>query len=109
MIEWSPKPRWIAPSTLQLAIVLACVISASGCGTVISNCMLDESEFPAAYRGTTLDFLAVTDQLGCCGATPSALERVLLTLDLPLSLVADTVVLPWNLLQWAQSEDLEPD
>jgi len=82
-------------SNWRHALCLLLALSCSGCGTV--NVLNSEkADPPLVYGGTRLDWYAMHD--GCCaldrfGALPPAYPSV----DLPFSLLLDTLLLPLSL------------
>lgn len=70
----------------RLFALLCLAMSLTGCGTIIS---LSEQDY-SVYAGVTKDFNAIQD---------GGIIAVLAVIDLPLSFVLDTLVLPITLSQ----------
>lgn len=95
-------------NTMKYSVCLfVCMLFNSGCATLYTNL----HPKPAVYGGTQMDCGAVflplmslneTDDIGetCClfSVIPLAL------LDLPFSFVADTILLPWNIVETRERE-----
>ncbi len=82
-------------SSARRALCLLLALSCSGCGT-FNMLNSDKSDPPFVYSGTRLDLYAING--GCCaqdrfGAQPPSYPRV----DLPFSLLLDTLLLPLSL------------
>ncbi len=69
----------------SLAILTAAVVI-SGCGTVLQ---IDDGHGPAIYGGIRFDVRSITKDKDVGIA-------LMMAVDLPFSLVADTVILPWS-------------
>lgn len=82
-------------SSVRRVLCLLLALSCSGCGT-FNMLNSTRSDPPLVYSGTRLDWYALHD--GCCarerfGALPPAYPGV----DLPFSLLLDTLLLPLSL------------
>ncbi len=82
-------------SSARRALCLLLALSCSGCATV-NTMNSSKTDPPLVYSGTRLDWYALHD--GCCarerfGALPPAYPGV----DLPFSLLLDTLLLPLSL------------
>jgi uncharacterized protein YceK len=70
-------------------ILLLSLMLCSGCGTIMAHHLGPDDSPSGVYRGVRLDCL-------CFGGDQPALY--LMILDLPLSLAADTLVLPYDVI-----------
>lgn len=82
-------------SNARRVLCLLLALSCSGCATV-NTMNSDKVDPPLVYSGTRLDWYALHD--GCCaqerfGAEPPAYPGI----DLPFSLLLDTLLLPLSL------------
>lgn len=92
----------------RLLVLPLCLAALSGCATYYTNVVRDN---PAPYAGTRLDarVLAHYWSLGhvWCGL-PSCADSWLFIGDLPLSFVADTLVLPFNAVPPERAPSADP-
>lgn len=84
-----------------LALALSAVLFAPGCATVVQ--LLDGNKGPAMYGGTRS--IIATFQDVAHGIKVQELSLVILALDWPLSLVADTLLFPWAAVNELVLED----
>lgn len=96
-------------SSLVGLVLLSCLAAVSGCGTVGN--VYGPQEYPHVYGGVEMDCLALqgtwsTSGSGGLKATQSAEEfgvaifaTSLVAIDFPLSLVGDTISLPYVLMR----------
>ncbi|CAN5545920.1 hypothetical protein BH10PLA2_BH10PLA2_39070 [soil metagenome] len=97
--------------SLSLAVVL---LASGGCGTALNLVGIPDSGETYPYGGTLVEGGAIAGsavtlyQLGTGEATDgSAIPLgVLATVDLPFTIVGDTLTLPWTLVKYAQQNHL---
>lgn len=93
-----PGPPMARFRAIEMALLMGVVV-VSGCGTIVSRSQYDSYYYdlhhPRVYGGTVFDAKSITaENVG-----------LLFLLDLPLSLVADTVLLPLTAYeQWFQGD-----
>ncbi len=82
--------------THPILVVLLASVLCSGCGTIAAH-KYKNSEMEGVYQGVRLD----------CDIFPGgdAYPFPLVVFDLPLSLVADTLVLPYDIIHSAKKKE----
>ncbi len=71
----------------RLFILLMLAMALCGCGTLFQG---HEDSGPAIYGGIRFDVQSIAQ-------AEDAVDVLLMLMDLPFSLVADTVILPWSI------------
>lgn len=84
-------------------MLIALIITTCGCSTYITKTNPDRSGKGKLYSGTRLDFTLLGRMARCVVKEPSGMGFFIpiglaATIDIPLSLVADTIMLPSDLM-----------
>jgi uncharacterized protein YceK len=90
--------KWPRLALIPLVpILLLALVLYSGCGTIFTHTVARDERETGVYQGVRFDWE--------CGTGGDQLAGPLLILDLPLSLGADTLVLPYDIIYSARNKE----